>query len=247
MTNFALTRKQSGSSVGRSGKDYDQERGSSLTERSRSGSPNRGEGGGGGALGAWRMSCGKTSYRPLSGLNILEPGLVRPFCATEGHVTHRLEAQMRVLRLSAFLSLALHTAVARAQDTTTIRDTLAYTTTIVTVRAKPFANAQGLGRVDANAPVRLYACSDGWCSIATARLAGYVPREFLGAQLSAAVRRPGPGYVNSRGEWVLSPTRTPNDSPPPGASARCRDGTFSFSRSRRGTCSHHGGVADWLH
>jgi hypothetical protein len=24
------------------------------------------------------------------------------------------------------------------------------------------------------------------------------------------------------------------------------DGTYSFSQSRRGTCSHHGGVAKWL-
>ncbi|WP_289144502.1 DUF3761 domain-containing protein, partial [uncultured Bacteroides sp.] len=28
--------------------------------------------------------------------------------------------------------------------------------------------------------------------------------------------------------------------------ALCRDGTYSFSKSRRGTCSHHGGVAKWL-
>jgi hypothetical protein len=35
-------------------------------------------------------------------------------------------------------------------------------------------------------------------------------------------------------------------SPPPGATARCRDGTFSFSRHHSGTCSHHGGVARWL-
>jgi Protein of unknown function (DUF3761) len=34
--------------------------------------------------------------------------------------------------------------------------------------------------------------------------------------------------------------------PPPGATARCRDGTLSFSQHRRGTCSHHGGVAEWL-
>jgi len=33
---------------------------------------------------------------------------------------------------------------------------------------------------------------------------------------------------------------------PPGASARCRDGTYSFSAHRSGTCSHHGGVAVWL-
>jgi hypothetical protein len=33
---------------------------------------------------------------------------------------------------------------------------------------------------------------------------------------------------------------------PIGASARCRDGTYSFSQHRRGTCSWHGGVAAWL-
>ncbi len=33
---------------------------------------------------------------------------------------------------------------------------------------------------------------------------------------------------------------------PAGASAQCRDSTWSFSESRRGTCSHHGGVARWL-
>jgi uncharacterized protein YraI len=33
---------------------------------------------------------------------------------------------------------------------------------------------------------------------------------------------------------------------PSGASARCNDGTYSFSQNRRGTCSHHGGVAEWL-
>jgi hypothetical protein len=34
--------------------------------------------------------------------------------------------------------------------------------------------------------------------------------------------------------------------PPPGATARCRDGTYSYSQHRSGTCSHHGGVAEWL-
>jgi Protein of unknown function (DUF3761) len=34
--------------------------------------------------------------------------------------------------------------------------------------------------------------------------------------------------------------------PPPGATAQCRDGTYSFSQHHSGTCSHHGGVAKWL-
>ncbi|MBX9842656.1 MAG: DUF3761 domain-containing protein [Xanthobacteraceae bacterium] len=29
-------------------------------------------------------------------------------------------------------------------------------------------------------------------------------------------------------------------------SARCRDGSLSFSIRRRGTCSHHGGVEEFL-
>ena len=73
---------------------------------------------------------------------------------------------MRAARLLALFTLALHILPARAQDTLSTTDTLAYTTTIVTVRAKPFVNAQSLGRVDAAAPVRLYTCADGWCSIA---------------------------------------------------------------------------------
>jgi hypothetical protein len=30
------------------------------------------------------------------------------------------------------------------------------------------------------------------------------------------------------------------------ATARCRDGSFSFSANPCGTCSHHGGVSQWL-
>lgn len=53
-------------------------------------------------------------------------------------------------------------------------------------------------------------------------------------------------YVNSSGHVVHSPAHTTNGAPPQGASAKCADGTFSFSEHRRGTCSHHGGVAAWL-
>ncbi|MFE0194143.1 DUF3761 domain-containing protein [Streptomyces sp. NPDC058989] len=33
---------------------------------------------------------------------------------------------------------------------------------------------------------------------------------------------------------------------PAGATAQCNDGSYSYSAHRRGTCSHHGGVAVWL-
>jgi hypothetical protein len=51
-------------------------------------------------------------------------------------------------------------------------------------------------------------------------------------------------YTNSAGNTVCSPEEAPG--PPPGATAECADGTYSFSESRSGTCSHHGGVASWL-
>ncbi|MFI6173837.1 DUF3761 domain-containing protein [Nocardia sp. NPDC051052] len=34
--------------------------------------------------------------------------------------------------------------------------------------------------------------------------------------------------------------------PPSGATARCKDGAYSSSRHRSGTCSGHKGVAEWL-
>lgn len=53
-------------------------------------------------------------------------------------------------------------------------------------------------------------------------------------------------YVNRDGIVVHRPAHTVSGAAPPGASAQCRDGSYSFSLHHRGTCSHHGGVARWL-
>jgi resuscitation-promoting factor RpfB len=85
----------------------------------------------------------------------------------------------------------------------------------------------------------------------------------LFASLSAQTPQPGPTqpaqpqqqksqpkctdngtYVNSKGETVKRPESC--SAAPQGATAQCRDGSYSFSQSRRGTCSHHGGVSKWL-
>ena len=50
-------------------------------------------------------------------------------------------------------------------------------------------------------------------------------------------------YVNVSGHCVRRPVHA-NQSPP-GATAKCNDGTWSFSEHHRGMCSHHGGVAFW--
>jgi hypothetical protein len=54
-----------------------------------------------------------------------------------------------------------------------------------------------------------------------------------------------PAVLGAVGLLVVVPIASGN-SPPPGATALCRDGTYSFSKHRSGTCSHHGGVAKWL-
>ncbi len=51
-------------------------------------------------------------------------------------------------------------------------------------------------------------------------------------------------YTNANGSCVLRPIAAPTA--PAGATARCNDGTYSFSQTRSGTCSHHRGVAEWL-
>lgn len=65
----------------------------------------------------------------------------------------------------------------------------------------------------------------------------------------AAAFDPGSGancgfYINKDGRQVPRPCGNwHTQQRPPAASARCRDGTYSFSLHTRGTCSHHGGVA----
>jgi resuscitation-promoting factor RpfB len=61
------------------------------------------------------------------------------------------------------------------------------------------------------------------------------------APVQAPTSNSGSGYTNSQGNYVESPS-----SNPAGATAQCSDGTYSYSQSRKGTCSHHGGVASWL-
>lgn len=53
-------------------------------------------------------------------------------------------------------------------------------------------------------------------------------------------------YINKYGQDVHSPSRSVSGSVPSGASAQCGDGTYSFSKHHQGTCSRHGGVAEWM-
>ncbi|WP_321480315.1 DUF3761 domain-containing protein [uncultured Bacteroides sp.] len=90
-------------------------------------------------------------------------------------------------------------------------------------------------------------CDCKWIPITYNGQIGYVSTKYLSKEktsIEVPYRSSIKYYTNSCGEKVQSPTRY--KSTPTGATALCRDGTYSFSQSRRGTCSHHGGVTKWL-
>lgn len=73
-------------------------------------------------------------------------------------------------------------------------------------------------------------------------MSSLVPGAVLSARQAGACG--GEYYVNVDGRCVHRPVHA--DRAPAGATAKCRDGTYSFSQHRQGTCSRHGGVAIWL-
>jgi hypothetical protein len=123
---------------------------------------------------------------------------------------------------------------------------VAFTTATVWLRSAPTFTSKKVALLPRDAQVRVIGCQDEACSVEFRRLQGYVLRELLRPAPATNPVDPGLGYLNSRGQWIPSPTQTIDGVAPDGATARCRDGSYSFSQSRRGTCSWHGGVAEWL-
>ncbi|WP_443024595.1 DUF3761 domain-containing protein [Sphingomonas sp. ERG5] len=85
----------------------------------------------------------------------------------------------------------------------------------------------------------------GACLALTAGSAADARRDTRHAPQSRTYGSSSDEYYTARsGNRVHRPIRAARA--PAGASAQCRDGSWSFSENRRGTCSHHGGVARWL-
>lgn len=148
-----------------------------------------------------------------------------------------------------------------------------YTTANLNLRLMPTTSAQVITVIPKGTPVTLDDdCECKWIPVSYNGLIGYVSSQYLSKdkpvqetlvlyrlpklpeekktttshQKVEAARPTGNVryYTNTRGQRVQSPTYY--NQTPAGATALCRDGTYSFSRSRRGTCSGHGGVAQWL-
>jgi hypothetical protein len=84
-------------------------------------------------------------------------------------------------------------------------------------------------------------CTDGTTSTATGKGAcsghGGVLKTSQSKPAAASTAAPA---------GSAAPTATAGNTDPTGATAKCKDGTYSKSQHHSGTCSSHGGVAEWL-
>ena len=158
--------------------------------------------------------------------------------------------------LLIFLLNIVLTASSFAQD-------VKYTTTALNVRRGPSTNYGIIGTVPAGTVVTIndYSYHDQeWLQVIYNGQTGYISTKYLSSQkvLTSKTKTSnyswssgnngGRGsngyYTNVDGQRVARPYYS--NTPPAGATAICRDGTYSDSQHRRGTCSHHGGVKVWL-
>ena len=157
---------------------------------------------------------------------------------------------MRTLTSFALAATLLLSVGCLPQEASPPRE--AYAAVDLDVHQTPAPTAAVVARLIRGTSVHVGGCADGWCGIASGEITGYAIEAYLSDSLppdlaqGSQIIEQGRGYTNAYGEWVPSPAWTADNQPPEGASAQCRDGSYSFSRTRRGTCSWHGGVARWL-
>jgi hypothetical protein len=116
---------------------------------------------------------------------------------------------------------------------------------------------------DSSAPTT---CKDGTTSTATGRGAcsghggvqkaskskpaadatAAAPAKAAAPATAAAPAAAAPAQPKSSTASKAAPTAKAGNTDPTGATAKCKDGTYSKSKHRAGTCSSHGGVAEWL-
>ena len=102
-------------------------------------------------------------------------------------------------------------------------------------------------------------CKDGTTSAATGRGAcsghGGVQKAGKSAAAAApaatesaspAAPAPASSAAASKAAPAGKAAATAGNTDPTGATAKCKDGTYSKSKHHKGSCSHHGGVAEFL-
>jgi Protein of unknown function (DUF3761) len=63
---------------------------------------------------------------------------------------------------------------------------------------------------------------------------------------TAAPAAAAPAAAKTSTATKSAPTTTASNTDPTGATAKCKDGTYSKSQHHSGTCSSHGGVDSWI-
>jgi Protein of unknown function (DUF3761) len=99
-------------------------------------------------------------------------------------------------------------------------------------------------------------CKDGTTSTATGRGAcsshgGVQKTSSSSAPAAASPAAATPPAATPKSAPAASSAAPPaaksaGNTDPTGATAKCKDGTYSKSKSHSGACSHHGGVDQWL-
>jgi len=102
-------------------------------------------------------------------------------------------------------------------------------------------------------------CKDGTTTATTGRGAcsghGGVQKASKSAAAAAApastetaspAAAPAPSAAASKAAPAGKAAATTGNTDPTGATAKCKDGTYSKSKQHKGSCSHHGGVAEFL-
>ena len=104
----------------------------------------------------------------------------------------------------------------------------------------------------ANAPKSATAeCKDGTFSSAKTQQGACSKhggvKTWWGADSSASPQTSGTKTTteSSPKPETKSATKTTAATAPEGATAKCKDGTYSYAKTHSGACSHHGGVAEW--
>lgn len=131
-------------------------------------------------------------------------------------------------------------------------DSIAKTATVITenanLRDAPSSSGNVVGELSLDSEVEVIKQTGAWFYVSANGQKGWMHGNTIRYDKAATTTNEpdkSPVYETPRPTM----TKTPNYREPKinnsGATAKCRDGTLSYSAHRRGTCSHHGGVAVW--
>lgn len=129
-------------------------------------------------------------------------------------------------------AIALVPFVLQAQATTTCKDG-------TTSTASGKGACSGHGGVDKNAAKAAKSSSK-----ATSKVAKTDAK--ADAKVAKTETKADAKVAKTESKAAAKPTTTASATDANGATAKCKDGTYSHAATRRGACSRHGGVAEWF-